>query len=162
MNLDILAKRGELAWAPSPAACDLDIWHQYDVPLVGTFRVGDTTVLFTAIGDVDDTISVWAYVPLTPARSAAIAEQSFSDVRQMQCVVEDCFRDQEAVITIARDCRVIRYTRVDVEKVLEEAAVTALASIVRSYENESNPSPGARLRVRRAELAEATREYAPA
>lgn len=122
MNLDALVHRDRQPWEPCPEATDLDEWHRYDIPLVGTFRVGPSTVLFAAMDDASGDVSIWAYVELTPAEAAEAAARTFDDTEDLQRAVEHYFHGKEAVICFASHLRIKRWGRVPVDEGLLDAA----------------------------------------
>src|SRR5262245_4657198 len=117
MNLDALVTRGFLAWEPSAAVRDLDVWWMYQVPHVGTFVFDDTTVLFGAAGDpTQGPGSVWAYLPLTSDEVAMLADVTFEDVADLNERLGELFAGKEAVFALARDYRIERYSWVEVRR----------------------------------------------
>src|SRR5262245_50199798 len=155
MNLDALVTRGFLAWEPSAAVRDLDVWWMYQVPHVGTFVFDDTTVLFGAAGDpTQGPGSVWAYLPLTSDEVAMLADVTFEDVADLNERLGELFAGKEAVFALARDYRIERYSWVEVPKAetgllgLLMATNRFLAQII---QQQSDHDPKLPERVERAE-----------
>ena len=121
MNLDALVRRDRQPWEPCPEASALDEWHHYDVPLMGTFRVGAATVMFVAMGDASGDTSIWAYAELTDAESSEAAEAAFDSTEDMQTAAGRYFNGKEAVIALASDLRIRQWGRVQVQDGLLEA-----------------------------------------
>jgi hypothetical protein len=121
MNLDALVRRDHQPWQPCPEATDLDEWHRYDVPLVGTFDVGSASVLFAAMGDASGDVSIWAYAELTSAEAAEVSTRVFDDTEDLQRAVEEYFHGKEAVIGLASGLQLKRWGRVEVTGSLLDA-----------------------------------------
>ncbi|WP_405088331.1 hypothetical protein [Microbispora sp. NBC_01389] len=105
MNLDLLVKRGHLPWRPNPGACDVDVWHEYEIPLNGTFRLDDDVIMFTQVLESSHGLSAWAYTCLTPEQVEGTSNAYFESVDELHRFVEDCFSGKEAVLALARDDR---------------------------------------------------------
>ncbi|GGO30830.1 hypothetical protein GCM10010116_61740 [Microbispora rosea subsp. aerata] len=157
MNLDSLVKRGHLPWRPNPRACDVDTWHEYEIPLSGTFRVGDNVILFTQVLESSHGLSAWAYTCLTPEQVDSTSNAYFSSVDELHQFVENCFLGKEAVLTLVRDDRTAgEWTRVEVTKNLVSAVEEFLNGIISSVDRE--PDTGRRVSAKLAGLEAATSE----
>lgn len=156
MNLDELVASGTLPWQPSPEAHDVDVWHRYDIPLAGTYQLGDRRVLFTVVGDTSQNLSVWAYAPLTATDEVRADNAEFASTDEMRRFIEDMFANREAVFALARHLRVWKWTRRDVmpDAGLTPAATEALAAIVKSIVTERHQPPRPDV-LFKAELAQA-------
>lgn len=125
-------ERGRLPWSPNPAVTDLDVWHEYEVPLVGTFRMDDQTVLFALVGDPNDDLTVWAYRCLSPEEAAAADDLAFESVGELGEHVERMFAHREAVLALAGDLLIREWTPAQVEDGLLPAALVFLKELVRA------------------------------
>ncbi|WP_204015348.1 hypothetical protein [Sphaerimonospora thailandensis] len=135
MSLDTLVKPGHLPWRPRPEASDLDVWHEYEVPLTGTFSLGRDLVLFTQILESSQGLSAWAYTCLTPEEADVAANVRFDSLDALRQFVEDRFLGKEAVLTLARGDRTAdHWTRVEVTENLITAVEEFLNSIIRSVD----------------------------
>lgn len=132
MNHDRLVQRGHLPWSPNPDIGDLDVWHEYEVPLVGTFRLDGQVVLFALIGDPDDELTVWAYRCLSAEEAALVNDLVLETVEELNAHVERLFTQHRAVLVLARDLRIQRWTPTEIEDDLLSAAVGFLKEIVRA------------------------------
>ncbi|MBO3086585.1 hypothetical protein [Cellulomonas fengjieae] len=103
MMLDGIVRRGSRPWLPNPDAEDLDVWHADDVPTLGTFGCGKSTVLFSAIGDVDSPMTVWAYTDLKGEKCESLRDVMFANVTEMQSFAEGFFRSTHTVFACADD-----------------------------------------------------------
>lgn len=146
MNLDTLVRRGERPWLPLPDATDLDVWMEYGHPRVGTFRVGPDLVMFATAYDVDDDrLSVWAYVPVPRELEALIREAEFAAPGELRTFISNMFAGRQAVLAIADNNAVARWSTRDVnndDEGLISAAADFLDSLLRAMPLRS---PAARL-----------------
>lgn len=147
MNLDTVVKKGSRPWRPSPDARDLRVWHEYDMPTVGTFTLNRNMVLFTVVGDTDDDLTVWAYACLAEDEAKIAQDARFASVTDVDAFIRAKFADREAVFVLARDLQVWRWSRVHIGKadktVLISAATEFLKGLKRSMEQESRRAPSA-------------------
>jgi hypothetical protein len=139
------------------------VWHEYDVPTVGTFNVNDATVLFTVVGSPEDALSVWAYSCLSSEDAETLRQPRFASLTDLNEAVFARFEQREAVFALARDLRVWRWTRAMVngpgEDDLVEAATRVLMQVKEQMEAETQrqPSPNVPFRAALADV-EATAE----
>lgn len=148
MNHDKLVHRGHLPWSPNSAATDLDVWFEYEIPLVGTFRLEEQVVLFSIVGDPSQDFTVWAYRCLSSAEAAAAADIAFESHDELSAYVRDLFAHRLAVFALARDLQVGEWMPIEVERDLLSAAVEFLKSVVKAIA----PDPLAALRGAVAEV----------
>lgn len=152
MNLDFLVKRGRLPWCPGPMAVDVDVWHEYEIPLIGTFRVNDDLVIFTQVLESPHDLSVWAYACVDLADN----DVTFDSVEELRRFVEDRFMGREAVLALAKDGRIgDHWTRIDVTEGLVAAVETFLNGVISSVAD-----PERRVRAKLAGLEAAESELA--
>lgn len=157
MNLDTLLTRGQLPWRPSPAVRHADIWHEYDGPTAGILELDDGQVLFTAIGDREDRLSVWAYRSLTDEEHSRLSAVQVSSVEELNELIDGAFAGQEAVLALADEMKLDQWSRASVGPGgLLLAAAGFLRQILESLE--ARRSPGALFQSRLA----ATRELVDA
>lgn len=115
MNLDALIRKGRLPWNPRGEATDPDVWHEYEIPLVGTFRIDGDLVLFTQVLESSQRFSVWAYVCPSSTEIEEISTMTFTSVDDLRDYVERVFQGREAVLALARDDRIIgHWTRAEI------------------------------------------------
>jgi hypothetical protein len=161
MNLDSLVKQGRLPWRPNAQAEELEIFHQYEIPLTGTFRMGDSFVLFTLIMESEEDTSVWAYVELRPEVARTLPGIEFESLDSMDEWVDAQFLGREAVFTIAREDKIgSHWGRQRVEENLLDAAETFLNAVIKSIEDVVS-DPGTRVRAKIAGV-DAARSELPA
>lgn len=146
VNLDTLVRRGERPWLPLPDATDLDVWMEYGHPRIGTFRVGPDLVMFATAYDVDDdSLSVWAYVPVPRELEVPTREAEFATPGELRTFVSNMFSGRQAVFAIAHNDAVARWSTRDVDNDkdgLTSAAADFLDSLLRAMPLQS---PAARL-----------------
>jgi hypothetical protein len=130
MNLDKLVQRGRLPWSPTPAVTDLDVWHEYEVPLVGTYRLENQVVLFTVMGDPSEDFTVWAYRILSPGDVSALEDLQFESLDELRTYAHELFLHQPAVLALAGDLQIREWGPVRVDDGLLSAAVRFLKAIV--------------------------------
>ena len=116
MNLDSLVKQGRLPWRPNSQAARLEVFHKYEVPLIGVFWMEQTAVLFTMVFEGDRNLSVWAYVELDQKVAADLPTLAFDSLETLDDWVDDQFLGREAVLAIAREDKIgSRWTRLHIE-----------------------------------------------
>lgn len=105
-----LLQAGRWAWEPNDEAGDLDIWHYWDGPLVGTFKQQDdnASYLFAVDWRTEDFDS-WLYIPLTQQETEEFATIIFDDGKDMWQLIRD--------LCDGRDCLL---AKADEGKLLEE------------------------------------------
>lgn len=154
MNLDALVREGNRPWQPTPGAGGLHVWHEYDMPTVGTVTLDGNTVLFTIVGDPDDELTVWAYTCLDDNEAERARDTKFASVGDLDGFVRARFADREAVFALARDLRLWRWSPVHVNgdgaDVLMAAATGFLKDLKRTMERDSHRTPSANVPFRAA------------
>ncbi len=141
MNLDTLVCTGRLPWQPTQEVHDLDVWHRYDHPIAGTYWQHGKQVLFTLIGDTSSSLSVWAYVPVSAADAAKMADAEFGSPTEMRHFIEGIFADKEAAFALAKDLKIWQWTRrpVSWDSGLLQAATASLAEMVKAIRGKHLP-----------------------
>jgi hypothetical protein len=134
MNHDSLVQRGYLPWSPRAEASDLDVWHEYETPLVGTFVLRGTTVLFTVIGDAGTRLSVWAYVCLTDDEAEAASTVEFGSAEELQAYANELFMSRKVVFALADDLLIDRWSPLFVKDELLEAASGFMTDILNALD----------------------------
>lgn len=152
MNLDALVRRDRQPWQPCPGAMDLDVWHHYDIPLVGTFRVGASTMLFAALDDASGKASIWTYVELTPSEATEAATRTFGSAEDVQRAVESYFNGREAVVGLASDLRMKRWGRVHIHEDLLDATQRFLNLVLAELQDRDRTGSEAATSVKRAQI----------
>jgi hypothetical protein len=66
MNYDSIVVKGCAAWLPNKNASDLEALHVHDVPLIGTFELSGSVVLYACLTGAISHTSVWGYTELEP------------------------------------------------------------------------------------------------
>lgn len=155
MNLDTLVKKGTRPWRSSPAVRSVDIWHEYDVPMTGIMEFEQGTALFTAIGDTDSRLSVWAYTWLSEDETNRLPAEVGS-VQELCGLVDRIFEGRDAVLALADDLVIQQWSPAKVESGLLDTASSFLGQILQVIE--SRRAPGDRFNARLAEVEAATRE----
>ncbi|GAB1821089.1 hypothetical protein [Herbidospora sp. RD11066] len=151
MNLDSVIKRGCLPWRPRQDASDLDVWHEYEIPLTGTFRINGSLIVFTQVLESSQGFSAWAYSCIREDDLAGL--DSFSTVDDLRDYVESLFQGREAVIALAKDDRLIdRWTRREVTEGLVPAVEAFLNDVISSVNRVDDA--GVRVRAKLAALDE--------
>ena len=157
VNLDSIVKQGRLPWRPNAQASGLEVWHEYETPLTGTFTMGSSMVLFTLVLETDSEISIWGYVELPEEVSDTIGELSFGDVDALNSWVEDQFSKREAVLAFAKQSRLAgRWGR----KVVKDNLLGALESLLEDFINSVDEvrDPTTRIKAKVAGVAAARYE----
>lgn len=133
MNLDSVIKRGRLPWRPRPEAGELEVWHEYEIPLTGVFRLHGHHVMFTQVMESAKGLSAWAYACLSESEAEELSSVTFSSLDEMRDFVESVFQGREAVLALAKDDRIIdQWTRVSVQNGLRGALEEFINGIIKS------------------------------
>ncbi|MFF5210303.1 hypothetical protein [Streptosporangium sp. NPDC000396] len=135
VNLDSLVKQGRLPWRPNAQSKDLEVFHQYEIPLTGIFWMGQAAVLFTMAFEGDGDLSVWSYVELDEEVAAGLPALTFESLEMLDDWVDSQFLGREAVFAIVREDRIgSRWTRIHVESGLLEATDAFLTAVIQSLD----------------------------
>jgi hypothetical protein len=80
MNSSVVPALGNLAWAPLPAVEEVEIFDRHNgVPSLGTIRIGDEVHLFWRVLGYTGDISLWLYLPLSPAEQQRVQDDETMD-----------------------------------------------------------------------------------
>jgi hypothetical protein len=101
--MDRIVKSGSRPWLPNSLATNSDVWHEDDVPVIGVFEMAGEKVLFIAVGGVASEVTVWAYLPLSPAEYFELDDEVFDSVGDMVRKVENRFKGRRFAIALAKD-----------------------------------------------------------
>lgn len=153
MNMDCVVRAGSRPWLPNSTATNLDVWHENDVPAVGLFETGGEKVLFTAVGGVDSSLTVWAYLPLTAAEFFELDDACFDSVADLMREVEGRFSGRKFILSLAREYTIDFWTVLTSPADSVYAAstdflkdtVAALKAEVRAATKASEPLPDVRV-----------------
>jgi hypothetical protein len=156
MNLDTVVTKGRLPWKPRPDARDVDVWHQYEHPHIGTFASDAGTVMFTVVGGVETDVSVWAYAPLSPEESHGLDEIEFDSMDDLRAYVDQTFATHQLVLALADDLLVTSWAVAERIGPLYEVAADFLQQVL--AQTRSQLAPGTRFRAELAAVDVATRE----
>jgi hypothetical protein len=140
MNMDALVKAGFPPWAPSPEAHDVVVWHEYDMPTVGVFRLGTDTVLFTILGSPDERLTVWGY-SLLPRQLEFDdpATVEFGSLGELGKFIDRSFvNGRGAVFAIADNLRIWRWDSMKVDKSAMETALEFTGNVRESLESRTD------------------------
>ncbi|TDW18581.1 hypothetical protein [Kribbella kalugense] len=151
MNADNLVKRGCKPWLPSAEATDLDVWHMYEIPTVGTFRTrGGDLVLFAVVGDLDPEreVTVWAY---TKIDEAMVDGLEFDTTAELHEWARQRFAGVHVVYALALDLAVERWSPVENPGDLHSGAVEFMDQVRRSIEPATH-DPAVDFEVKQAEV----------
>jgi hypothetical protein len=137
MNLDTVVTQGSRPWEPSSGAHDLVVLHEYDVPTAGVFVLGSDRVLFTIVGSSDDRITVWAYTSLTVEDD--LPTRRFNSATELSHAIDDRFIGRRAVLAVADDLQIWRWTSSDVQRGVMQSATEFLSQVRESLESAKEP-----------------------
>jgi len=140
MNSDSLFAKGRLAWSPCSRATNLEVWHEHEVPFVGTFDVSGVRILFTVVGSAESskTTTVWGYTELVNE-----PPESFEDVKELRRWVHSQFKGSPSCFAVTSDLRIIRYSDTVTAESIWDGASVFLETLLEAIEN-----PTARARAR--------------
>jgi hypothetical protein len=161
MNLDKLVCRGQAPWRPKAEAQDVTIWHKYDFPSCGTYRLGGHLVLFTVVADGDE-LSIWAYAPVPAAREAEVEGASFNSPAEMMAFIDDMLAGREVVLALAKDFKIVMWERRHLgrDETPVEAAVQFMKGLLEV--KQGAPAPDVVLQAQLAYTEVATQELVDA
>ncbi|MGC5009301.1 hypothetical protein ACLQ2R_00915 [Streptosporangium sp. DT93] len=163
MNLDSLIKRGSLPWRPRPEVVDLDVWHEYEIPLTGTFRVHGDLILFAQVLEGSRGLSAWAYVCLDASEAREVADVTFDSLEHLDSFVEAKFLGREAVLALAMEDRIDNWTRSEVVGGLLSAVEGFINDVIQDTATTAKvPDPKQRVLAKIASLEAAKSQLAPA
>ncbi|MFI7230634.1 hypothetical protein ACIBO5_46135 [Nonomuraea angiospora] len=77
------------------------MWHEYEIPLTGTFHLNGDLILFTQVAAATEERSAWAYVCIDPDDADSLENADFVSLDEMDAFVEDKFAGREVVIALA-------------------------------------------------------------
>lgn len=136
MNLDLVVRQGSNPWAPNQHASDLEVWHYNDVPTLGTFTLGDDTVLFMLVDEPSDRSTTWCYVDLLPGVTESLGDVTFDTYEDMSAFAERQYAGREAVFARAVSYELRQWGPVHVEKHVLSAAVSFLHNVAGQLERD--------------------------
>lgn len=110
MNIENEIYAGKLAWLPSPNAKNLDVWVDDHVPMVGTFTIDGATIVFSAVMEPKETVSVWIYAELTPDEVAYLDDHLFSGVLEMNDYLDEIFASRQVTFASTGDYKIRQYS----------------------------------------------------
>jgi hypothetical protein len=151
MNLDTLVKQGYPPWAPAPGVHIVDVWHEYDIPTVGTFASEEgRSAVFTLVGEPDDRLTVWAYSCLgeDEANDLERASRRYESTDELDAAIDRMFAGRSVVFALADNLQIWRWSPVEVKAGVLEAATEFLRGVRAALAETTDP--GRRFR---AELA---------
>jgi hypothetical protein len=159
MNLDDLVKKGRLPWSPNPDVSCLDVWHQYEHPMAGTFRTHGKTVFFTVVVEFGNT-SVWAYTCLPAAEAKRLTEVEFESPAALRECAEQLLAGHKVAFALAADLLIMHWSVHDEDGSLEELGLGFLNEV---YEGlKSSKDPATMLRAKLAQVDTASTELVDA
>lgn len=133
MNPDLIANIGYPPWCPSPDAEMVDVWDKYDLPLNGTFRLGEEVIVFEMLisrGPVPHH-SWWRYTVVPPEDHAAVANPRFDTEAEFNAFLDSLFaRGAGCVAYAVAEDHVITKTGTS-EDVFKKATESKAAAINR-------------------------------
>lgn len=156
MNLDAVVTKGRLPWKPCPDARDVNVWHQYEHPHIGTFTSNIGTVVFTVLGGVETDVSVWAYACLTPEEAQGLDTIEFDSLAHLREYIDETFATHRLVLALADDLLIASWAVAERIGPLYEVATDFLEQVL--VQTRSQLDPGARFRAKLAEVDVATHE----
>lgn len=160
MNLDGVVTKGRLPWRPSPDAQDLDVWHQYEHPLIGTFAAKAGRVIFTAVGGIETDVSVWAYACLEPDEARGLDEIEFDSLADLRAFIDETFASRRLVLALADDLLITSWAVADEIGPLYEVATRFLEQVLAQLR--SRQDPPSRFQAILAQVDAATHEFVEA
>lgn len=159
MNLDALVKSGRLPWSPNPDVGDLDVWHQYEHPMTGTFRTHGKTVFFTIVVEFGNT-SVWAFTCLPADEARRLADVEFESPAALREFAEKLFVGRKVLFALAHDLLIRNWSVREEDGSLEELGLGFLSDVYEGLKNTKDT--GTMLRAKLAQVDTAATELVDA
>jgi hypothetical protein len=156
MNLDAVVTKGRLPWKPSPDARDVNVWHQYEHPHIGTFTSDAGTVIFTVLGGVETDVSAWAYACLAPEEARDLDGIEFNSLADLREFIDVTFASHKLVFALADDLLITSWAVAERIGPMYEVATEFLEQVVAQTRGQLDA--GARFRAKLAEVDVATHE----
>jgi len=155
MNHDALVQHGRLPWSPNRWAADLDVWHQYEHPVVGTFRCCQQVVLFSEIVGFDSRLSVWAYACLTPDEVQQADTISFASPEELHEYTDRLLSDRKVVLALADDQLTRHWSVTDEPGLLADHATKFLNQVLESVHPRRDATTMLRAKLAQVDVATA-------
>lgn len=152
MNLDALVKSGFLPWSPNSSVSDLDVWHQYDHPLAGTFSSHGMTVFFAIVAEFESA-SVWAYTCMSPQEAQGLATAEFESVAGLQSFVAKQLGGRKIAFALADDFRIKNWSVMDEAGSLYEMGMRFLNHVLEGLKNHRDPGTMLRAKLAQVDVA---------
>lgn len=124
--------KGLKPWLPTPEACNLDVWHAYDGPLVGTFTQKGRKALFVNVLGEHDGAAVWAYTYLSARDAGSLEDKLFESVEDMNTAIADLCGGQIVTFALTSDSSIRNFGDVamDADQSLLAGALTFCRTLV--------------------------------
>lgn len=121
MNPDAVVTCGLPPWAPSSRARNINAVHAWDVPLIGTFDLDGSTILFACLTGAMSSISAWGYVPVSRVEAKELAVLPADTTADLEAFVHGMFVGRVATLALANEDAIYTWTTdsVDESGVLE-------------------------------------------
>ncbi|MGN9786933.1 hypothetical protein ACTMTF_36305 [Nonomuraea sp. ZG12] len=110
------------------------MWHEYEIPLTGTFHLNEDLILFTQAAAATEERSAWAYVCIAPDNAESVENAVFPSLDEMDAFVEDRFVGREVVLALAVGDKLLGlWTRESIDSGgLPQALESALNKVIQS------------------------------
>lgn len=109
MYVGDVIQSGRQPWQPHFDATNLDVWHHYDVPLVGTFSLIDKTVIFAALNSSDPELMFWCYTFLTTEEARVLIGKGFESVEELYDLLNTLFFQRQTTMAVTQDLRILSW-----------------------------------------------------
>jgi hypothetical protein len=152
MNLDALVKTGFVPWSPNTSVSDLDVWHQYDHPLAGTFSSHGMTVFFANVAEFESA-SVWAYTCLSAQEAQELPGVEFESAADLRSFAEKQLANRKIAFALAYDFLIRHWSTMDVQGGLHELGMTFLNQVLDGLKNQRDSATMLRAKLAQVDVA---------
>ncbi|WP_299517988.1 hypothetical protein [uncultured Serinicoccus sp.] len=136
MNLDAVVTRSCDPWAPNHGATNIHVWHVNDVPMVGTFDLHKSKMLFAAVDDVDGPTTVWVYVPLSCDEFTRLDATPCENVSALYDSIDQLCDGRNVIVAHARDFALSKWSVQPTTEGMYGAASAHLQMVVTTLEQQ--------------------------
>ena len=157
MNCDAIVKKHLAPWAPNREARNLDALHVHDFPLIGTFELGDDTILFACLTGAMSRSNVWAYTCLSETQRQALDAFDAETTEELEQFVHSLFEGNRAAFALALDGEVREWSAGDVatDQHVMDVAITFMDNTIKASRSSKRKAAQARADVTREALVPA-------
>jgi hypothetical protein len=142
-DLGAVVTKGRLPWKPCPDARDVNVWHEYEHPHIGTFTSDVGAVMFSVLGGVETDVSLWAYACLAPDEAHELDGIEFNSLADLREFIDSTYASHRLVFALAGDLLITSWAVAERTGPLYEVATDFLEQVVAQTRSPVCPRPSA-------------------